>query len=77
MIGMHLGPRAYWTPGWLLTIVAIYVGTQYARNRGVVAPVVPGGVAVVVGVVLAGSGSSLRASSVGRGPAWWSAVSAS
>ncbi len=56
LIGMHFGPRANWTLGWLLTIVAIYVGTEYGRSRGVVAPIVPGGVAVVVGVVLVGAG---------------------
>jgi len=56
LIGMHLGPRTYWSLGWLLTIVAIYVGTQIARSLGVLAAVVPGGVAVVVGVVLAGLG---------------------
>ena len=56
---MRLGRSTYWTLGWLLTLVAVYLGTQYARSNGVVTPVVPGTVAVVVGAVLCGTGLTL------------------
>jgi uncharacterized protein YqgC (DUF456 family) len=42
--------------GWLLTVVATYVGTEYARSRGVVAPVVPGPAALFAGVLLCALG---------------------
>ena len=53
---MRRGSSAYWLLGWLLTVVATYVGTQYARSRRIVAPVLPGLPALVVGVVLCGIG---------------------
>jgi hypothetical protein len=56
---MRVGRGAYWVIGWLLTLVATYAGTQYARSRGLVAPVVPGAVAVVFGAVLCGIGLTL------------------
>jgi hypothetical protein len=59
LIGMHLGRGAYWTLGWLVTVVVVYVGTQYARSSGLATPVVPGGVALVVGAVLCGIGLTL------------------
>jgi hypothetical protein len=45
---------AYWILGWLLTVVATYIGIQYARSRGVIAPVVPGLPTLIVGAVLCG-----------------------
>ncbi len=56
MSPVRRGSSAYWLLGWLLTVVATYVGTQYARSRGIVAPVLPGLPALVVGVVLCGIG---------------------
>jgi len=50
------GSSAYWLLGWLLSVVATYIGTQYARSRGVVAPVIPGPAALVLGVVLCSAG---------------------
>jgi hypothetical protein len=56
---MRIGRGAYWVIGWLLTAVATSFGTQYARSRGLVAPVVPGAVAVVFGAALCGIGLML------------------
>jgi len=50
------GSSAYWLLGWLLTVVATYIGTQYARSRGMVAPVLPGLPALIVGASLCGIG---------------------
>jgi hypothetical protein len=56
---VRLGRGAYWALGWLLTIVVTYVGTQYARSRGVVAPVVSGPAPLVFGALLCGIGVAI------------------
>jgi hypothetical protein len=53
---VRLSRGVYWILGWLLTVAATYVGTQYARSLGLVAPVVPGLVALIGGAVLCGVG---------------------
>jgi hypothetical protein len=53
---MRLGGGAYWTLGWLLTLVAVYLGTPYARGRGLVAPVVSGPAALRAGALLCALG---------------------
>jgi hypothetical protein len=53
------GRVAYWLLGWLLTVVATYVWTGFARSRGLVAPVVPGLPTLIVGVVLCGVGLTM------------------
>jgi hypothetical protein len=51
---MRLGRDAYWLIGYLLAVAVTYVGTQYACSRGVVAPVVPGALALISGAVVRG-----------------------
>jgi len=56
---MRPGRVAYWLLGWLLSVVATYVGTGYAGSRGLVAPVVPGLPTLILGVVLCGVGLTM------------------
>ena len=49
-------PGVYWILGWLLTLAAIYLGIQYARGRGLVAPVVPGPAALLASALLCALG---------------------
>jgi hypothetical protein len=53
---MRLGRGLYWLIGYLFSVAVTYAGTQYARSRGGVAPIVPGAAALVVGAVLCGIG---------------------
>ena len=59
MTPVNLGRNAYWLLGWLLTIIAVYIGTQYARARGLVVPVVPGSVLLILGAVLCAIGFAI------------------
>ena len=56
MTGMRLGRGVHWLLGYLLAVAVTYVGTQYARGSGLVAPVVPGPAALITGALLCSLG---------------------
>ena len=51
-----MGRGSYWIVGWLLTVAAVFLATQYFPTLGVTAPVVPGVPAMAIGGVLCGIG---------------------